>query len=247
MDSPLSASAPVPDPALAPPPEELVDCERLVTEDDTPVDNFPSEKQQRLLVQTLYDSWKTPDGAPFLAAANVGLFYSVKEPALVPDLLLSTGVEVADDWWAKENRSYFMWVFGRAPELVLEIVSNQEGGELDRKMRDYAILGIPYYVVYDPQNLLGQGVLRSFGVAGPRRYQEMPDNWFALLELGLVLWEGVHEGKRRTWLRWADHKGQVIPIGAERAEQEAQRAEQEAQRAERLAARLRELGVDPDA
>src|SRR5262249_12410272 len=129
-------------------------------------------------------------------------------------------------------RSYFMWVFGKAPELVMEIVSNKEGGELDRKMRDYATLGIPYYIVYDPQNLLGQGVLRSFGES-MRRYQELPGKWFSLLELWLVLWEGVFEGRRRSWLRWADHNGQVIPTGVERAV--------------RLAARLRELGVDPDA
>ena len=37
--------------------EEIVtelDISRLVIEDDTPVDNFQSEKQQRLLVEPLY-------------------------------------------------------------------------------------------------------------------------------------------------------------------------------------------------
>ena len=41
----------------------------LVIEDDTPVDNFQSEKQQRLLVEPLYSSWSP--GIPFIAAANV--------------------------------------------------------------------------------------------------------------------------------------------------------------------------------
>jgi len=54
--------------------EEIVtlDISHLVIEDDTPVDNLQSEKQQRLLVEPLYSSKALP--SPFLAAANVGLF-----------------------------------------------------------------------------------------------------------------------------------------------------------------------------
>lgn len=60
----------------------------LVTEDDKPVDNLFSAKQQRLLARTLYSSW-TPlasEDAPeekrkFLADANVGVFYSPHHPA----------------------------------------------------------------------------------------------------------------------------------------------------------------------
>lgn len=55
----------------------------LVTEDDKPVDNPFSAKQQTLLKRPLYSSW-TPlasEDAPeekrkFLADANVGVFYS---------------------------------------------------------------------------------------------------------------------------------------------------------------------------
>ena len=35
----------------------LPDIQNLVTEGDTPVDNMPSEKQQRLLTEPLYSSW----------------------------------------------------------------------------------------------------------------------------------------------------------------------------------------------
>ena len=37
--------------------------ENLVTEDDTPVDNLLSEKQQRLLTEPLYSSWTPPASA----------------------------------------------------------------------------------------------------------------------------------------------------------------------------------------
>jgi len=44
------------------------DISHLVLEDDTPVDNFQSEQQQRLLVEPLYSSDALP--SPFLAAVG---------------------------------------------------------------------------------------------------------------------------------------------------------------------------------
>ena len=85
-----------------------VDIESLVTEDDTPVDNLPSEKQQRLLTEPLYSSWGGPGGGrPFLAAANVGVFAEARNPAIVPDVFLSLDVQVADNWWDKRHRILF--------------------------------------------------------------------------------------------------------------------------------------------
>ena len=69
------------------------DVEHLITEDDTPVDNLFSEKQQRLLTDPLYASWPGPGtDRPFLAMANVGLFYSVERTPFVPDMLCRTGI-----------------------------------------------------------------------------------------------------------------------------------------------------------
>src|SRR4028119_900484 len=89
----------------------IPDISKLVTEDDTPVDNFQSEKQQRLLVEPLYSAWSP--GIPFIAAANVGLFYALKQDPLVPHMLLSLEVEMPSDWSQKQNRSYFVWQFGK--------------------------------------------------------------------------------------------------------------------------------------
>jgi hypothetical protein len=214
----------------------------LVTEDDTPVDNLLSEKQQRLLTEPLYSSWSGPSGAlqpqgrPFLVAANVGLFPSLSQPPLVPDVFLSLDVEVPPDWHDKRHRSYFFWEFGKPPEVVIEIVSNREGNELDSKLRDYARLGITYYTVYDPLQQLSTQALHMYERQG-LQYQPFPGGTLPGVGLGLVLWEGLYEGKRDTWLRWCDVQGQVIPTGAERAEREAARAEREAARAEREAAR----------
>jgi Uma2 family endonuclease len=222
---------------------ETPDVDRLVTEDDTPVDNLFSEKQQRLLVEPLYSSWLGgPAGRDFLAAANVALYSAVREPPIVPDMFLSMDVRVAEDWYAKRHRSYFFWEFGKAPEVVVEVVSNREGEEAGDKLSIYARMSIDHYVIFDPLHELGSELLRVYERQW-QRYRKTNAHWFKGVQLGLCLWEGAYEGKEATWLRWCDQEGVLIPTGAERAEAAEQRVEEEAQA--RLAveaelARLRE-------
>ncbi|OUL28756.1 Uma2 family endonuclease [Nostoc sp. 106C] len=229
------------------------DISQLVIEDDIPVDNFRSEKQQRLLTEVLYTSWlNSPNAEAFIVAANVGVFYSIGLPPLVPDVFLSLDVTMPEDWREKKNRTYFIWEFGKAPDVVIEIVSNREGNELGSKLRDYARMGVGYYVVFDPLQILGDKILRTYQLA-VRRYVEMETFWLEEVGLGLTLWEGIFEGKQDIWLRWCDQEGNILPTGAERAQQaekHAEAAEQRAQsaeqRAEQLAAQLRALGIDPN-
>ncbi|MBT9558287.1 MAG: Uma2 family endonuclease [Myxococcales bacterium] len=248
----------------------IPDVSKLVTEDDTPVDNIFSERQMSLLVASLHGGW-TPmrDGAPrpFLALANVGIFANTKEPPVVPDVLLSLDVEPPADPTAKETRSYFVWEFSKFPDVVIEIVSNREGGELAQKRRRYAKYRIPNYVVYDPFHSLSETTLQAFRLAGdlyiPNRTLE-----FEGTGLGVTLWTGEWQRMQGTWLRWVDSQGNLLPTSEERAEAERERAEAERERAEaereraeaereraeaerqrasRLAEKLRALGIDPDA
>jgi len=126
--------------------------DHLVTEDGAPVDNQFSEKQQRLLVEVLYCSWQP--GETFVAMSNVGLFFAIRTPPFVPDVLVSLGVSSPVDPFPKKNRSYFVWEYGKAPDLVLEVVSNDEGGEDKLKLKGYAKIGITYYIIYDPEEHL---------------------------------------------------------------------------------------------
>ena len=238
---------------LEPLPDVTPDIDALITEDDTPVDNLPSEKQQRLLTEPLYSSWNGPgENRPFLAAANVGVFSQTRTPAIVPDMFLSLDVTVAQEWWRKEHRSYFIWEFGKPPELVLEIVSNTEGGEDTEKRRKYAWMKVPFYVIYDPQRQVMAEVLTIYRLQG-LQYERQDTTQLDCLKLGLTLWEGEFEGKADTWLRWTDEHGGLILTGKERAEQERQRADQEYQRAEQerqradhYAVLLRRAGIDPE-
>jgi Uma2 family endonuclease len=215
------------------------DLSNIVTEDDEPVDIF-SGKQQSLLVKTLYTSWRQmlPPETHFVAMANVGLFYTVQEPAVVPDVMVSLDVQLPEELWEKKHRSYFMLEYGKPPEIVIEIVSNRKGRELSAKKALYARLGIGYYVVFDPYKQLNSKLLHIFerhvsGYVGRRK------SWLPVLGLGLELWEGAYEGHDALWLRWVDEEGNLLLTGEEAAEQERQRAE-------RLAAQIRALGVEPE-
>jgi hypothetical protein len=161
------------------------------------------------------------------------------------DSFVSFDVEVPQDWWEKPNRCYFVWVFGKSPEIVVEIVSNQVGKELVKKLKTYEQMRVSYYALYDPSRQLGAAPLRIFELRGSQ-YIELPNPWLEQVNLGLTLWQGEFEGRQDTWLRWCDRKGEVLLTGDERAQQESQRAEQAHQRAERLAAILKAQGIDPD-
>src|SRR5436190_7453197 len=137
------------------PAEVLPDLDQFVIEDGKPVDSLLNEKQMRLLTQALYDSWPGPgDNRPFVVMSDVGLFYRVKQPPLAPDVMLAVDVTQGEDLTQKANRSYFTWLRGKAPDVVIEIVSDKHGSELHYKRNEYAQAGVLYYVVYDPEEWL---------------------------------------------------------------------------------------------
>ena len=227
------------DPLQAIPVELHPVVDHLVTEDDTPLDNLFSEKQQRLLTEPLHSSWAGPgEQRSFVAMSNVGLFFSVHRPPLVPDALLSLDVELPADVHLKSHRSYFVWEYGKPPDVVIEVVSNREGGEDSKKLAAYARVGVRYYVIYDPEGLLGPEVLRAYRLEALKFHKKEEPVWFPDVGLGLRIWQGRYEDLDNTWLRWVDGEGRPVPTGRERAESERLRAE-------RLAEQLRQLGVEP--
>ncbi|MEL7357328.1 MAG: Uma2 family endonuclease [Cyanobacteria bacterium J06634_6] len=235
-----------------------LDTSHLVIEDDAPVDNLQSAQQQRLLVNALCGSKAI--SAPFVAEANVGLFYQLKGDPVVPDMLLSLGIQRAEDFSQRQHRAYFVWEFGKVPDVCVEVVSNKEGDEVALSQRSkrkgkqrskqevYAQIGVPYYVVFDPlqqiqdePNMNG-ALLRVWTLTSGRYVELTPDEgiaevgqsvWLETVGLGLTLWEGEFEEKvSRMWLRWCDRQGRILPTGIERADTEQQRADTEQQRAD---------------
>lgn len=235
----IDGDSPEWDPAYAP------NMDDLVTEDDTPVDNIFSEKQQQLLVEPLSYSKAWPgEGRAYLVLANVGLFYQSATPGIAPDVMVALDVRLGQDPHLKENRSYFVWMQGKAPDAAVEIVSNLKGGEGDRKLALYERIGVRYYIIYDPENLLKAGTLRVFGLNGAG-YGAIAPDWLPGIGLGVKLWKGIYKNIDTTWVRWCDQNGNLLPLPAEQADEERQRAEQERERADRLVAQLRALGIEP--
>jgi len=240
----------------------------LVANTTTPIDDFVTAKQKRLLTDSLYTSLR---GQSFLVESNIGILHAYGQPLVVPDLLLS--LDVSDDWWDYQEQPYFLWQFGKPPDVVVEIVSNQTGDELGQKLALYERMRISYYIVFDPKGLLGETPLHIFELRGKCFFeiakvsQTGETVWLDQVGLGLQLWDGSIEDREGCWLRWCDQEGHVLPTGYELAQQEYltrdenekradlaesqlrqanQRTERAKKWASRLADQLRSLGVDPD-
>jgi len=207
-----------------------VDTSHLITEDDEPLDNPFQERQQAILTDCLYASWKGfPEGTPFVSLRNVGVFGSVKESAIVPDVLLALGVELLP---VNEYRAYFCWEYGKPPDLVVEVISKEPGGENTSKLERYRDIGVPYYVVYNPFGFRGERVLKAYQRHGLSYIDIANPKILPELGLGFAIWEGSYQGCDGRFLRFVDEHGQLLLSGDERAEQERERAEQQRERAE---------------
>jgi Uma2 family endonuclease/ribosomal protein L14E/L6E/L27E len=209
-----------------------IDYDKFVTEDETPVDNLFSETQQRIYIDPLYASqWTDRD---FMACSNVAIYYKPKVAPIVPDMFLSFDVTKPKEWHDKKNKCYFLWRMKKAPELVIEIVSNKEGNENTTKFNIYADMGVLYYIIHDPYKELYEQELNVFqlvnGVYVP--YEADDNHYMPEITLGLRLWEGIFENASAPYVRWCDKSGTVLRTGAEGIAEEEQRAKEAEERAE---------------
>jgi Uma2 family endonuclease len=242
----------------------------LPTMYDLPSDNpedpgLPDEFhdwQPQLLSETFIPTTYPPDQV--FTAKDLNLYFDSQRPNLYkrPDWFGVVGVpRVVDE--GKGRRSYVFWNEGRAPMVVVELLSRNtqeedqgltpRGQEIPSKWEVYeTILRVPYYAVFDGAT----NALRFFQLQG-ESYKELAEQklWIEGLQIGLGLWQGTSSfaNVERLWLRWYDAQGNWIPTNAEQADrekEERQQAEQRAivseQRAERLAQMLRDQGIDPD-
>lgn len=227
---------------------------------DEPVDNT----DHILLAAALRESLELAgflDAPGQLATANVGICATVNGRTVVkaPDWFYVPRVIPLDP--PRARRSYTPHLEGAIPTLVIEFLSETEGGEYSSqpfypygKFWFYErILQAPYYGIFEPET----GALQVRQLVNDAYQLQKPDDqgryWIGGMNLFLGVWQGAKTDRTGYWLRWWDADGNLLLWGVEqleqerqRAEQEHQRAEQERQRAERLAAFLRSQGVDPE-
>ncbi|MGI0487168.1 Uma2 family endonuclease [Pantanalinema rosaneae CENA516] len=232
--------------------------------DDTPVENTG----QPLIAGALRESLELANyiQPQMLIASNFGLCATVNQELVIkaPDWVYVSRVLEP----GKERKSYTPHLEGDIPTVVMEFLSETEGGEYSVKRTPplgkwffyEQVLNVPVYIIFEPAT----GLLEVYRFTAGRYELEQPNydgrHWLAEMQLFLGTWRGTKEERTGYWLRWWTEAGDLLPWAVEqieqerqraeqekqRAEQERQRAEQERQRADRLATYLRSQGINPD-
>ena len=233
---------------------------------DDPVDNINQPPLAAALTDSLVVAGRlqvtmlTPTNYGICATVNGKMVIKAPDWAYIPEIRVPREDVV---------RSYTPQLQGEIPTIVIEFLSDTDGGEYSSKPTYppgkwffyEQVLRVPYYAIFE----LTEGILEFYHLDESGQYQlQQPDEnqryWIAEMSLFLGVWEGTRENRTGYWLRWWDEEGELLLWGEElaerereraerereRAEQERERAEQERERAERLAAQLRAAGIEPE-
>ncbi|MBW4547298.1 MAG: Uma2 family endonuclease [Symplocastrum torsivum CPER-KK1] len=207
--------------------------------DDEPVDNLNQPSLAAALTESLEIAGKLPANA--LITTNYGICATVNQKMVVkaPDWAYVPSIGVPRE---EVKRSYTPRLQGNIPAIVMEFLSDTEGGEYSSKPTYppgkwffyQRVLEVPNYVIFEPD----AGELEVYQLDDSAQYQlQNPDAnnryWVAQMGLFLGVWQGTRENRTGYWLRWWDENGELLLWGSERAE--------------RLAAQLRAAGIEPEA
>lgn len=206
--------------------------------DDEPVDNINQPFLAAALTESLEIGGKLPANA--LTPTNYGICATLNQKIVVkaPDWAYIPSIRVPRE---EVKRSYTPQLQGDIPAIVMEFLSDTEGGEYSSKPTYppgkwffyERVLAVHNYVIFEPDS----GELEIYQLDDYRRYElRNPDvnnrYWIAQMRLFLGVWQGTRENRTRYWLRWWDENGKLLLWGSERAE--------------RLAAQLRAAGIEPE-
>lgn len=219
---------------------------------DDPVDNINQPALAAALTDSLQNAGRLPPNS--LTPTNYGICATVNDKIVIkaPDWAFIPEIRVPR---TDIQRSYTPQLQGDIPLLVVEFLSDTEGGEYSIKSTYppgkwffyQTILQVKYYVIFEPQ----QGILEVYGLNEKAEYQLQTanaENRYFIPEMHLYLgvWQGTRENRTGYWLRWWDENENLLLWGFELAEIEHQRAEKQLKRAEILAAQLRAAGIEPE-
>jgi hypothetical protein len=193
-------------------------------------------------------------GPLMLIASNFGICATVNGELVIkaPDWVYVPSVLPAES--RIDRKSYTPNLEGEIPTIVMEFLSETDGGEYSIK-RTFPpgkwffyeqILQVPTYIIFDPET----GLLEVYHLQNGKYQLEFPDeegrHWIADFGLYLGTWRGEKEQRTGYWLRWWDEAGNLLLWGVEQLAAERERADRERQRADRLAEYLRDQGINPD-
>ncbi|GAX43624.1 hypothetical protein NIES4075_46390 [Tolypothrix sp. NIES-4075] len=212
---------------------------------NAPIDDINQPLLAAALTQSLEIAGRLPNTA--LITTNYGICATVNGKMVIkaPDWGYVANIRVSRE---EVKRSYTPQLQGDIPVIVIEFISDTEGGEYSVKptyppgkwLFYEQVLKVPNYAIFEPDT----GTLEVYRLDDGKYQLQQPDNnnRYAIAEMNLFLgtWQGERENRTGYWLRWWDEQGNLLLWGLEKAEQERQRAE-------RLAAQLRAAGIEPEA
>ena len=212
---------------------------------DDPVDNI----NQSLLAAALTDSLEVEGRVTpkTLTCTNYGICATLNGKTVVkaPDWAYIANICTTTE---EVYRSYTPQLQGEIPTIVMEFLSDTEGGEYSIKPTYppgkwffyEQVLQVPYYAIFESR----EGALEVYRLGESKRYesQKPASNgryWIETMNLFLGVWEGTRERRTGYWLRWWDERGELLLWSLELAQREKQRAD-------RLLQQLRAAGLEPE-
>ncbi|MEO1399760.1 MAG: Uma2 family endonuclease [Cyanobacteria bacterium J06635_1] len=218
---------------------------------DDPVDNITQPLLATALRESLELAGKLPEQS--LTTTNYGICATLNDKIVVkaPDWALIPNIQVSRE---SVERSYTPKLQGEFPTIVMEFLSETEGGEYSTKPTYppgkwffyERVLKVPDYVIFDPSS----GALELYQLDDTGRYELAANTssegryWIDSLALWLGVWSGTRSQRTGYWLRWWTAEGSLLLWGDERVEQERQRAEQAEGVQAAAIAKLLDLGLN---
>lgn len=212
---------------------------------DDPVDN----ELQPLLAAALRESLELAGLIieANLIATNFGICANVDGKIVVkaPDWVYVANVRRSPT--QETFRSYTPNAEGEPPSIVMEFISETEGGEYSinphypfGKWYFYEqILQIPIYVIFHPKTNQLEVYRLIDGQYQSQSLDQQGRIWLSEINLFLGTWQGKRNNITTTWLRWWDQDENLLLWGQESLDLARQREQ-------KLVAKLRELGINPD-
>jgi Uma2 family endonuclease len=204
----------------------------LPCDDDIPMETYRHKLQMDILVYPL-DLWFRANQISAFVSGNMFVYFSPNQVRNQdyrgPDVFVATDVPVG------ERRSWVSWQEGKAPDLVIELLSESTArkDKTEKKLIYQNQMRVLEYFWYDPFNsedFAGFSLQRGSYI--PLSFDAQQRLISEKLGLALVRWQGEFKHIEATWLRWAALSGELLPTEDELIAEERQRIAEERQRTE---------------
>lgn len=194
----------------------------LPYDDGTPMDSDRHAAQIELLKECLRLAWA---GRDFFVGGTMFVYFN-RDQIRTRDFR-GPDVFVVLDVPRRERRSWVVWDEGKAPDVVIELLSDTTAAvdRGEKKLVYQDRLRVPEYYWYHPFTREFAGWLLKDGAYIPIEPDEAGRLISPRLGLALRIWEGEYAGISAPWLRWATLDDALLLTGEERAEREQSRAE----------------------